>query len=403
MDQNRPPRPRDLFALTRIASVPMPNILITDQLIEDLPPGPTAYDVRDSETRGFGIRVSPSGTKTFFVHFQHKRRRIWKTMGKHPRISAADARDQARAFIRAARRNEAAPLGTAAPLFETVSDHVVSQYREIWAPGTTRLNLAYLKKHILPYFGSMPVAQIGPADVRAWFERMQPHQSAAHRSLPIISLILTEAERTGYRPKSSNPCRGFQRPNASRPIRFLTADELRRLCAELARLDPLHPLPTAIIRLLLLTGCRKSQILSLEWTDLRSNHILLPTKAANPRKIWLSRPSLAILATIPHRRRFVFPAPRSRGPYSAAMLDHYWSTLRTNAALPDARISDLRGTYAALAVLHGASPTELADLLGYRTVSQASKHLDAATSFQHRLEDLIPQPTATHEASHARC
>ena len=369
----------------------MPRTLLTDQLIESFEPRDKPYDVRDTALRGFGIRIQRTKGKTFFVHFQHNGDRIWKTIAAHPEQSASQARDLARAFIRATRRNEAPPLDLGAPLFETVSRQVVSQYRQIWAPSTTKLNLAYLNKHILPYFGPIPVAEIGPADVHAWFDRMQSHESAAHRSLPIISLILTEAERAGHRPKSSNPCRGFQRPAISRPVRFLTTADLRRLATELARLHDSHPLPTAIIRLLLLTGARKNEILSLEWSQLHPDHILVPTVSVVPRIIWLSPPALAILATIPRRRVFVFPAPRSRGHYSSSMLQHYWHALRTNADLPEARIADLRGTYALQAIHHGASPAELASLLGYRTLSQASDYFTAASANPHPLTGPTPQ------------
>ena len=100
---------------------------------------------------------------------------------------------------------------------------------------------------------------------------------------------MQQAEAWGYRPENSNPCAGIRRYRQGRSERFLTPEEYRRLAAVLGRHEADRPLHVAAVRLLLLTGCRKSEILTLQWRSYREGRLYLPDSKSGPRTVWAVR------------------------------------------------------------------------------------------------------------------
>lgn len=140
--------------------------------------------------------------------------------------------------------------------FEKVAEIVFRQHKRIWKPGTFAVNQSHLNNQILPWFGGRPISDITSMEVRRWFASLHLTPAAANRSLPVLSKIMRQAEISGHRPENSNPCRGIRRFPQRRKERFLTLDETQRLGAALNALEAKSPLAVAVIRLLLLTGCR---------------------------------------------------------------------------------------------------------------------------------------------------
>lgn len=123
--------------------------------------------------------------------------------------------------------------------------------------------------------------------------------------------MLNNAEEWGYRLENTNPCRSV-RPNRKRQCeRFLTNDELARLGAELAKLrsskDRTKQCADAAIVLLLLTGCRKSEILTLEWSDIKDNRLHLRDSKTGPRTVWFGWAACEVIAALPHFERIPYP------------------------------------------------------------------------------------------------
>ena len=148
-------------------------------------------------------------------------------------------------------RSEAPPTGEAKASFDSVAEEVFRRYGRTWKPRTFAVNQVYLRKQIMPSFRGRPIADITRRDVQRWFAALHATPAAANRSLPILSLILRQAEIYGYRSEDSNPCAGLRRYRRRSRERFLTVDETRRLGAALAAQEPVTPLPAAVIRLLL--------------------------------------------------------------------------------------------------------------------------------------------------------
>ena len=348
----------------------MSRIRLHQGQIRCLRPRRQPYAVRDSELRGFGVRVSPSGAKRFFLHVQHAGTRVWKDCGDAATVTLADARARAVAELAALRGG----TQTLSVPFETVAEEVFRRYGRRWKARTRAVNRIYYRRQILPWFRGRAITAITAADVQAWFASLRATPAAADRAAPVLSVILRQAEAYGYRPEDSNPCRGIRRYRRRGRERFLTPDELRRLGAVLVRHDTERPLATAAVRLILLTGCRKGEILTLAWSSYREGRLYLPDSKTGPRTVWLSSAARDILDSLPRRGRQVFPGTRSR----FLELQPAWQAIRREAGLDDVRLHDLRHTYASVAMLGGETLLTIGRLLGHNDPATTLKYVHLA-------------------------
>ena len=351
----------------------MSTTRLTESRIEGFGPRKSPYDVRDRGLKGFGVRILPSGAKRYFIHSQHEGRRVWKTIGEADCMDLDEARRRATALLAAIRRDEA-PILPEERLFETVAEEVFDRYGRRWKPRTLKVNRTYLGNQILPWFGGMNIADITRQDVQRWFASLHTTPVAADRSAPILSVIMRQAEVYGYRPEGSNPCRGIRRYRRKGRQRFLSEQELRRLARVLDSHKTRHRYHAAFIRLLLLTGCRKSEIATLAWSDYREGRLFLRDSKTGPRTVWLSTPARAVLDSLPRKDKWVFPSPRQQGPMTAAVFDKFWGRIREEAGIADVRLHDCRHTYASIAIMAGESVTTTARLLGHNDPGTTLKY-----------------------------
>ena len=203
---------------------------------------------------------------------------------------------------------------------------------------------------------------------------------SADRSMPVLSVILTEAERMGHRPEGSNPCRGIRRYRRKGRERSLSDAEIHRLAETLSANEEAWPLQVAAVRLLLLTGCRRSEVLTLQWSDCREGRLFLRDSKSGPRTVWLSGAAWDVLDGIERTGPWVFPARRRGGPAGPMWLRHFWYRVRGEADLADMRLHDLRHTHASFALRQGESLLAIARLLGHRTPVTTLKYTHLADS-----------------------
>ena len=345
----------------------MPRTNLTDARVDALKPRRKTYGMRDGKLGGFGVGVLPSGRKRFFVHCQHDGERVWKIVGDAAETNVGEARSRAAGMLAAIRRGGPAPSRPEETLFEHVAETAFERHRRVWKAGTHRVNRGYLKNQILPHFAGRPVAEIETREVRNWFASLHATPVSADRSMPVLSVIMREAEAMGLGREGSNPCRGIRRYRRRGRARFLSDDEIRKLSERLSAHAERHPRQVAIVHLLPLTGCRKSEILTLRWSDYRDGHLFLRDSKSGPRTVWLSRPARTVLDALPRTGRWVFPAPGGDGPESAAPLDRFRDTVRAEAGLRDVRLHDLRHTHASIALRRGETVLAIARLLGHRS------------------------------------
>ena len=362
---------------------------LTDARIGALVPRKTSYERRDARLRGFGVRVTPSGGKRFFVHCQHRGERVWKTVGDFGEIGVDEARSRAAGMLAAIRRGEAVPPRPEETLFEAVAETVFRQYERLWKPGTLAVNRCYLRNQILPHFAGRQIAGIERPDVRKWFVSLRATPVAADRSMPVLSVIMREAEAMGLRPEGSNPCRGIRRYRRKGRERFLSDDELHRLSAVLKKHADEWPLQVAAIRLLLLTGCRKGEILTLRRSDYREGHLFLRDGKTGPRTVWLSEPARTILDGLPRSGRWVFSSARGNRPHSASWLHIAWWRIRAEADLGGVRLHDLRHTHASIALRQGETVLAIGRLLGHASPETTLKYAHPADAMAREAAETV--------------
>ena len=356
----------------------MPNVTLSDARLRALTPRKTAYDIRDGKLKSFGVRVLPSGGKRFFVHCQHRGERVWKIVGEAGTMTVGNARSRAAETLATIRRGEDVTLQPDETLFEAVAETVFERYERIWKARTLYVNRCYLRKQILPHFTGRRIADIDRKDVQTWFASLRATPVAGDRSMPVLSVILREAEAMGLRPEDSNPCLRIPRYRRKGRERFLSDEEIRRLSACLSAHSERWPEHVAAIRLLLLTGCRKGEILTLRWADYREGHLFLRDSKTGPRTVWLSQPARSVLDAIARTSRWMFPTSHQGRPRGPGWLHHFWCKVRIETDLRDVRLHDLRHTHASLALRQGETVLTIGRLLGHGNPETTLKYTHLA-------------------------
>ena len=193
--------------------------------------------------------------------------------------------------------------------------------------------------------------------------------------MPVLSTMMRMAELWGYRPHNSNPCKNTRRYRMPPRERFLTAEEMGRLSTVLTRDEFWCPHVVAIIRLLMLTGCRLGEVVSLEWDWIRGKRIRLPDSKSGPRTVWLSSAARAVIDAIPRYSPdcpFLFPArPPTR---HIAGFEYQWHRIRNEAGLPGLRLHDLRHNWASVAAMNGVDMVTIAKLLGHALIETTERY-----------------------------
>ena len=357
----------------------MATVRLSQRRVDTLKPRKSAYDIRDRELKGFGVRVLPSGNKRYFIHSQHNGCRVWKIVGRAEAVGVGEARERARVMLASIRNgsDEGAAVLPDIP-FETVADEVFRRYARNWKPSTLKVNRGYYRKQILPWFQGRPIADITAQDVKQWFASLHETPVAADRSAPILSVIMRQAEVYGYRPEGTNPCAGIKRYRRQGRERFLSTEEMRRLGEVLTRHEADRPQAVAIVRLLLLTGCRKGEIVNLRRSEVRDGMLALADAKTGPRTVPFNSQARAILDRQPHTGSpFVFPSPRDPARPRCSTLG-LWDRVRREAGIEDCRLHDLRHTMASHAVMNGVPVPVVSRLLGHSDVQMTLRYAHLA-------------------------
>ena len=343
---------------------------LTDAGVRRLRPGNTEYVVWDTRVAGLGVRVRRSGHRSFVWHGSEDAATVRITLGSAALKTVEEARRESLAIQNGDDDSHAShrQRHSAGPLFR---DFAVGEWK---AAGASRWSLSWrrsidrtLARQLLPAFGALPLDSIGRTDVERWFDAYsKTAPGGANRALSLLRQIFNAAVATGH--IAANPTRGVRSNHRTKLTRFLSIEEIERLHRALDRLVEDRPSrqPQAdIIRLLLLTGCRKGEILKLKWTEVDGDALKLAETKTGPRRVWLSEAAQGILARQPRTRSaYVFPSPRDlTRPCSDEM--RLWDRVRKEADIEDVRLHDLRHTVASQAVARGVTLPAVARMLGH--------------------------------------
>ena len=346
------------------------RVRLTDAGVRRLRPARTEYVVWDSQMGGLGVRVRPSGHRSFVWHGQVNGSAVRATIGSAALKTVEEARRDCLAL-----QNGAGLPGTedgrdrsAMPLFqEFAMGEWKAAVQNRWGPAR-RANVGrMLEKQLLPAFGVLPLARIRRHDVERWFDaysRTAP--GGANKALQLLRQILNAAVATGC--IAGNPTQRIRRNPRRKLTRFLSGEEIDRLHGTLERLvdeRPYRQLQADIIRLLLLTGCRRGEILKLKWSEVDGDVLNLADAKTGPRRVWLSEAAQAIIARQPHMgSNYVFPSPIDPSRPRSTHLG-LWYRARKEAGIEDVRLHDLRHTVASQAVARGVALSTVARMLGH--------------------------------------
>ncbi|WP_231735434.1 site-specific integrase [Novosphingobium sp. CCH12-A3] len=332
-----------------------------------MPHGPGEYDVWDTELAGFGMRIRASGNRYWFVRLRRRGRHCRVSLGKVDVVDAQTARGEARKRLAEVALDGLPRRASSkiAPLFADYFHEFWTDYARHWKASTQARNAAAYKQDLLPRFGKMRLDHIGRSDIVRWRDDCATVcESRFNRAVPVMAAMFKYAEQLGYIRRASNPCRGMPRFKTELKERFLSPQEFRRMARELDADEATYPAQVAIVRLLIFTGARISEIRDLEWDWVKLPRLMLPDSKTGPKTIWLNSQAVRILQAVEQRpdTKFVFSNRSGTRPIK---IGSWWHPFRKRCALPDVRVHDLRHSFASVAVREKIPLATIGGLLGH--------------------------------------
>ena len=362
---------------------------ITKRLVESIQPA--AHDILewDSELRGFGVRAKPSGVRSYLIQYRNQHGRSRRlTIGTHGRLTAEEARSEARRLLADVARGgdpaaDRKSLRNAPTLAEFAERYMTEYAPGKKKPGTLGTDRTNLRCHILPVLGTLPVASITKTDVVRLHQSMRETPGAANRTIQLVSHMLNVAEKWGVRPDGSNPCRHVEKYKGRKRERYLSAAELARLGDVLAAAEYTKtelPGSIAAIRLLIFTGCRRGEILTLRWehVDFENACLRLPDSKTGARIIHLNAPALEILSVVERQNDNPYVIVGGKPGAHLVNLKKPWQRIRKRAEIEDVRLHDLRHSFASVAVGLGESLHMTGKLLGHSQAQTTQRYAHLA-------------------------
>lgn len=396
---------------------------LTDKSVKAVPKPATGNQVTyDNEVKGFGVRVTAAGARAFVVNYRASGRERRITIGNFPDWKVAQARDEAKSIKRQVDSGKD-PMADrhadrAAPTIEELAVRFEADHLSKRRPTTVREYRSILQRHILPKLGKIRVADLRHSDIERLHREIAvgaPYQ--ANRAVAVLSKMLNLAIKWELR--SDNPARGIERQPEQKRERFLTPAEIAKLGGALTS----HTERTSCnaIRLLLLTGARRGEMLSATWSqfDLEKGVWSKPgasTKQAKTHRVPLSAAALEVLVAMKNAADpacpWVFPGQATKnGKGPLREIKRVWLAVCVKAGLANqvqkrvagkpvkdaagkpvmvweatARVHDLRHSYASILASNGLSLPIIGALLG---------HTQPATTqrYAHLLDDPLRAAT----------
>ncbi|MFA3919687.1 tyrosine-type recombinase/integrase [Ruegeria hyattellae] len=359
---------------------------LTKRIVEALPIEAKDYFVWDSQIAGFGVRVMPSGARTYQAQYRKGGRTRRVSIGRHGKITVDEAHKLAKEIMGdvAKGENPAEEIAqhrrapTVAALCERFFD---SHVKERCKPSTQGEYRRAIDLFINPALGSFKVVDVERKDIADLHHKFRDKPYQANRTLGVLSKMFNLAEIWGLRPDGSNPCRHVPKYREVKRERFLSQHELQRLgqvLAEVERNGTETPFVVAAFRLLILTGCRLGEIQTLKWEYITPHGMELPDSKTGARRIPLPQAARDVLAALPRTPGNPYVIEGKLERKYATDLQHPWRRIRDQARLSDVRIHDLRHTYASNAVSSGMPIQMVGRLLGHTQLQTTMRYAHLA-------------------------
>ena len=343
----------------------------------------------DGELTGFGVRVYPTGSKVYVAQARGPEGPKRVAVGRHGVINADEARKRAAHTIARIKAGEEAvpkpmkPVG--GPTVAELCARYLTEYVAVRCkPGTAALYRSVIDRHILPALGRAPLAALSRAQVAEFHESLYETPAVANMALRVLSSMYRLAAGWGMVPEgASNPCKDLVKYPEQRRERFLTDLEFTRLGEALEEAEArggASASAVAAIRLLALTGCRRSEVLGLrrEDVDIEEAEVRLPDTKTGARAVALPPQAVELLTSLLGAHDGPWIIPGRKPGTRLANIDEAWRTIRDRAGLEGVRIHDLRHSFASRALALGESLPVIGKLLGHSRLETTARYAHLA-------------------------
>ena len=336
----------------------------------------------DRDLAGFGVRVHTTGRKLYIVQSRGPAGLKRVTLGRVGNDPIDKHRREAAVVIDRIKRGEDPfpPEPAPEPTVADLADRFLEKFVAVRCKPSTAKNYRLTIRHqILPALGTKALKEVGPEDVTALHHELRDRPAAANQAIWVLSKMFALAENWGMVPPGRRPTRHVRQYRETSRERFLTPEEYRHLGATLTRLETegsMTPSAVAAIRLLMLTGCRSDEILTLKWDDVdRTARVLrLRDTKTGPRMAPLTGPVLKVLDGIGRTEGNPWVLRGAKPGSRLACLSWHWRRIKQETGLRDVRVHDLRHSYASRALALGEGLPVIGRLLGHVRVSTTAKY-----------------------------
>jgi integrase len=388
---------------------------LTKRTVDSAVPKQGRYILWDTELKGFALRVAESGTKTYILRYRPRGTgragpRRFMVLGRHGVLTPDEARAHAKTILGAVAAgqdpaNERSRANSAMTIAQLVDLFIIEHAKPKRKARTAADYAAVLNNHLVPRFGKRATDQLTPSDISQLHLSLRDRPYQANRLVAVVASMYGFAIRQGIVQRGTNPAQGIERFREFARERYLGIEELNRL-GETLRLAETEGLPwqfetgtpeskhlpreenrrtifaqevVLAFRLLMFTGARLREILTLQWTDIDFERglINLSDSKTGKKTIVMSAATADLLKDSVRRGTFVVPgldADRSRSG-----LQKPWRAVQRHARLEGVRIHDLRHTFASIGAGASLGLPIVGKLLGHSQPATTARyaHLDA--------------------------
>jgi integrase len=361
------------------------KVHLTDALIKRLEwPAKGNRIYYDDIVPGFGCRVTANGARAFILNYitRERGRERRYTIGSPGHWKTTDARDEAKRLKQLIDQGsdplEDLEAARAAPTVPELIDRFIAEHCVRLRPSTRDAYKRMIGLHVRPHFGNhRKVADVRFEDIDALHRKITKSGAAymANRVVAVLSKMFSLSVR--WRMRGDNPCKGVEHNSESKRKRYVKPDELPKLIEALNRYPDQQV--ANVIRILLMTGARRGEVLGMEWgaLDLTAGiwtKLGSTTKQKTDHVVPLSAPARQLLSEIQDeyiRAHPKKPLPRYVFPSSSSSTGHLvkiqqsWLNICKAAGIASLRLHDLRHSFASQLASGGANLPLIGALLGH--------------------------------------
>ena len=372
----------------------MPRVSLTKKFIDQLDILENIQVFHDTKVTGLQLRVSPKGSKTFYLYFRTKSGKQKRPkLGVYGILTVEQARDIARAKLgELSKGNDPTDTDqvenvTLADFFKIFEKNHINKHVK---SSTAKTYRSLFVSVIEPALGKKVLEDITRSHVEEMVYKNDNRHATANHALVLLRLILDKAQQWEFMSSKRNPCSNVTKFKTLAKERFLSENEINKLVETLDQFEGASLAPKnaiTVVRLLMMTGCRKNEITRLRWDELFLDEGVLKLKDSKTGKkeVILSDDAIKILSAASRNNSdYIFPGKDGIKPIQG--LQKIWQRIRQVADLQDVRIHDLRHTFASVAVSNGASLYEVGRLLGHASIQSTQRYAHLERS---RLKDSL--------------